>query len=95
MSEMVERVARGMAAAAVGIEPNDDLGRQPTAYEIGIARAAIAAMREPTEAMCKAWWDRCDAGGSPMDDRGDYGGPDWPNGHIVRTWNAMIDEALR
>jgi hypothetical protein len=63
MSEMVERVAKAMAARRflyAGIEVdqiviNDDNERVPywTLYA-EVARAAIEAMREPTEAMIEA-----------------------------------------
>jgi hypothetical protein len=46
MSEMVERVARALADCA--LEPFDAISRQKF---MGDARAAIEAMREPTEAM--------------------------------------------
>ena len=50
MSEMVERVARAIISSAssyAGYEANSD-------YWDSLARAAIEAMREPTEAMVNA-----------------------------------------
>lgn len=71
---MVERVARAIQAfdghaAAGGAEPG---------YE-AIARAAIAAMREPTDEMMSVteWWG--DLTGRP---------------EHVDVWRAMIDAAL-
>lgn len=80
-NEMVERVARAIQAfdghaAAEGVKPG---------YE-AIARAAIAAMREPTEAMMQegALHLRMadDAVSTTANDAAD-------------TWRAMIDEALK
>ena len=66
-----------------------------------LARAAIAAMREPTEAMARAgdaagcfWWG-CDLCSSPQEC------PDWNpekpatehDTNIWHTWRAMIDAA--
>ena len=79
MSEMIERVAeaiqnrrREMLAAKGGpilIEP------------IELARAAIEAMREPTEAMKERGFQYT-------------ADPCWPD-DVGRAWRHMIDEALR
>jgi hypothetical protein len=52
--DMVERVARAIAA----VNHEDDFDRSDEARRMFIedARAAIAAMREPTEEMVKAQW---------------------------------------
>ncbi len=77
MSEMVERVARALAAAY-----SDALGAktQIVAEDYEAARAAIAAMREPTEGMLDAFYDE----------------PCWGDGPEARdTWRAMIDRAMK
>ena len=65
MGEMIERVARAIVAA-------DAMGSEAQ------ARAAIAAMREPTRAMA-------DAANRATDDGA---------GNARTTWRAMIDAAL-
>lgn len=77
MSEMVERVAQAIAGALKQAywereEPTDD-------DHLAAARAAIEAMREPTEAM----WAK--GTGARLDES--------PSTHKV--WREMIDEALR
>lgn len=71
MSELVERVARAIAAC-------NTMGGEE------VARAAIAAMREPTEVMKCAGVSR--GGGHHSDD-----GP----GGTGAIWSAMIDAALK
>jgi hypothetical protein len=75
MSEMVERVARGIA---------ESFSRADPLWENWLpqARAAIAAMREPTAAMV---------------DLGRGIGPDAPYGlaETRERWHAMIDECLK
>lgn len=77
MSEMVERVAK-----AIGAEI--PINAAPDVW-IGVARAAIEAMWEPTEAMVIA-------GAETIDER-------LPNDQAFRQirhiWPDMIDEALR
>lgn len=94
MTEMLERVAKAIWAERVrhaktqGIDLEgygervfgDGAVVSETNNIMGEARAAIEAMREPTQAML----DAARQLGDPY-----YGaGPD-------RTWPAMIDEALR
>ena len=78
MNELVERVEE--AIVELHYKSRLDDGVEPTCREI--ARAAIAAMREPTEAMRDAGYmsaiQYCDA------DANDAG----------LIWQAMIDEAL-
>ncbi len=84
MREMVERVAKAMAESG----RIDDGERASETTDDGwerLARAAIAAMREPTPAMIEAaikTWDQYAAGhrllGSDVED----------------IWQAMIDKAL-
>lgn len=50
MSEMVERVALAMQEKAEG-PTHGNFGERPHESYVKLARAAIAAMREPTEAM--------------------------------------------
>ena len=89
MSEIIERVARAICASL-----DEDPDAADTPYEIrgwrlhqSTARAAIAAMREPTEAMIGAGgdiiWTRVN---------NDQNGI---NAHAIEAWCAMIDEALR
>jgi len=56
MTEMVERVAIAIACEELGLVPSDWEKCWPTAKNKyrEVARAAIAAMREPTAAMIKA-----------------------------------------
>ena len=89
---MVERVARALAdlesrQSGVCIKGPDEhlaavtkMASNPERIER--ARAAIAAMREPTEAMMRA--------GVAQD-------PDYPGEYAApeEYWRAMIDEALR
>lgn len=86
MSEMVERVARAMEAAddsgatgVFGSGPNVD----------AMARAAIAAMREPTEEMVLA-------GAGAMEGRSHEHEPQSAVifGQPAEVWRAMNDQAL-
>lgn len=80
MSEMVERMARGMHASTDMIWsqlPWDRLGAAQELY-LSLARAAIAEMREPTRLMIRA------------------GGEIAENDRIAEaTWANMIDAALK
>jgi hypothetical protein len=84
---MIERVARAIAHA------DEQNGGPPYEYRLAQgkhakaqlydeARAAIQAMREPTEAMVESGSD----GRQPGNSR-------W--GNTMKTWKAMIDEALK
>ncbi len=94
MSEMIERVARAMLAA----DYPDDVGgeleylwwdRHGETY-LRYARAAIEAMREPTEAMTFAGHDPLETsvGLSNGELYFDAEGP-------AQTFTAMIDAALK
>lgn len=74
MSEMIERVGRVIADA-------EGYAYAPHPYD-KYAIAAIAAMREPTEAMIESGSD----GRQPGNSR-------W--GNTTKTWKAMIDEAMK
>lgn len=85
MSEMVERVARAIADAG-----GSDFDQLPSKHGPGfglrnmymnMARAAIEAMREPTEAMSEAM---------RIANMNVAGGYDGPSG-----WEAAIDAALK
>ncbi len=77
MNEMIERVANAMA-----FHSDRQAHTKPWMVKWDdLARVAIAAMREPTEAMLDAAVAR--------DYRGE--GPDTASEH----WRAMIDQALR
>lgn len=88
MSEMVERVARGLWESEPVIFAWGPQERHRIPWDVAVerdlagvgifrqfARAAIKAMREPTEAMC-------DAG-------------DEYNGNDRAVWQSMIDAALK
>jgi len=86
MSEMVERVARAMRAQEYDADEWDGTDSSDRYYWQTAARAAIAAMREPTSEMMDAYLDLED----PMDD-------DWPyNPPAAKpAWQVMIDAALK
>ncbi len=89
MSEMVERVARAQYAldAAKGfLPPWDHAAAHVKDFYCETARAAIEAMREPTEAMLEVGAQYCYQ---------TYGG-DWDTSlNDARvSWQAMIDETL-
>jgi hypothetical protein len=75
-SETIERVAQAILDSAT---PYHDKASHRAAL-MAQARAAIEAMREPTDEMCKA--------------AGEDRGPDdhWPP---CTTWQMMIDAALK
>ena len=81
MNEMVERVARAIEA-----ESNYVISQH---HSKALARAAIAAMRDPTEAMARAgavrWHEPMSYGDAPLPYLGD-------SGAIV--WERAIDAAL-
>ena len=82
MGEMVERVARAIAEAHEEEWGRlDDLSRDVYRVE---ARAAIAAMREPTVAMDGAGYDASDL--SWKQDPGAV--------RHIEVWEAMIDAAI-
>jgi hypothetical protein len=77
MNEMVQKVAQAICGAN-GRNPSE-----PSSDDFKAARAAIAAMREPTKAM-EAAWDR------------DF--DDWMEERIdepMHMWMTLIDEALK
>lgn len=86
MSEtMVERVARRLHAAHYergrGLAPDwSALTRHEQEMWMFSARAALAAMREPTEGMVAAGWPHT-------------ADPCWRD-HVADAWRAMIDKAL-
>jgi hypothetical protein len=77
MIEMVERVAKG-------IHQTDGM---PMKIAVVYARAAIAAMREPTKAMLDAVDHHCDSGGENYPER-------VKAEDALVVWHQMIDEAL-
>lgn len=91
MSEMVKKVAQALAdeIASPKYAALDSVPGKDTALDLtkGLARAAIAAMRDPTKAMEEA-----------ADDLDDWGCPSDPgagNASALAHWTAMIDEALK
>lgn len=94
MSEMVTRVARAIWPAVKGITLTEWENAHPLAKEVmlGKARAAIEAMREPTEKMIAEGdsamdWDSSDATGQWY--------VHYHDGDAAKSWQAMIDEALK
>jgi len=91
MSEMIERVAEAIYLAH--IKNYAGLAKQPEGkweqladwqkdYGRAQARAAIEAMREPTDAMIEAGWQDGMAGFGEGEE-------------CEPVWHAMIDEALK
>ena len=78
MSEMVERVAKEIYLHVNAETAGRPLAEVADAY-LACARAAILAMREPTEAMLSAAYRSCDDSGMVM---------------IKSGYKAMIDSAL-
>lgn len=83
MSEMVERVAKAIYVSEIGSDAGWDDTRVVKARHLWLAkaRAAIGAMREPTELMVKSGY-REDSEGANDEDTADQ-------------WRRMIDEALK
>lgn len=86
-NEMIERVARALVLSEFGCDPGTKArdGRPLWEFHVGKARAAIAAMREPTEAMKEA----PDNAGIADDDEYSIG-----EFYAEQIWQAMIDAAL-
>lgn len=83
MSEMIENVAKAIHDEVEGVTgPNDDSGG---GHYMRAARAAIAAMREPTQAMLDAAIPRYQE-----HNRGD----DPYASEMADYWTTMIDAAL-
>lgn len=90
MSEMVDRVARALFLSAYPERPGQfamrwDYSGEARAIWVGMAQAAIAAMRDPTDAMLIAARDWSAA---------TYGKP-IRNDAAIGCWRAMIDAALK
>ena len=107
MSQMVERVARAILAEQLRREGNtcgkpqgwEDAHPSERADATAFAKEAIAAMREPTEAMM----DASRPAMREVDDRLGFvqmrsAKPiSWPDGEppLKHAWRAMIDAALK
>lgn len=89
MSEMVERVAQAIALASNGGTWDDWYNDEQREFHRKRARAAIEAMREPTEDMWKAGLATGHVGGI-----GDNGGLEPNDFDPEEVWPAMIDAAL-
>ena len=89
---MVERVARAIEQEFGPIYGHRLLGEFGARHQdaVSCARAAIAAMREPTEAMM-------DLGATVRGNHQPFGSPhDWNNDtNCAGIWRAMIDRALK
>jgi hypothetical protein len=94
MTEMVDRVARPIAAEIMELTTDqrrsfkfpDDANGDTCDRARSAARAAIEAMREPTEAMCDCGNEAAYQCERRSGLRGERYGCD--------TWQAMIDEAM-
>jgi hypothetical protein len=90
MMDMVERVARAICIAD-GQDPDHesadpfDEGAKLWTTNIGVARAAIEAMREPVEGMEIAGHDASEKAGGFVSHKP----------FVTAGWNAMIDAALK
>lgn len=86
MTDMVERVARAIhahiAQNTVAVSP--DYKHDRAGFYEGLARAAIDAMREPTEEMELAW---IKAAINSVN-------KDYPGDYITVAWQAMFNAAL-
>jgi hypothetical protein len=80
MHEMIERVARAIAAE---ISEHADLSK--ISYELAAA-AAIRSMRDPTKDM--------EAAGDDLDDWGVPSNPGSGNASALAHWTAMIDAVV-
>ena len=85
MSEIIERVVKAIRKADVEIENNRGFSND---HYLILAKAAIEAMREPTEEM-KRVVRAAPQIGSPDFDGGDY----WDN--FICDYGLMIDAALK
>lgn len=83
---MVERVARAMFEVGHADAHGPDIYEEQADWWRECARAAIAALREPTEAMIAAGWE----GGDWCKPTISYHDDDAPQ----QCWRAMIDAAL-
>ena len=84
MTDMIERVAK--AIFDEGNNPSDDLESDKD-ITLRFARAAIEAMREPTDAVMEA--------GCASNPPGGYHAGTTLRDIIGAEWRAMIDEALK
>ena len=97
---VVERMARAAFESEFGSKwPPADLGTEwgsrlqgSVTSLVTMMRAALAAIREPTDAMKKAGDDAMDWESS--DTTGQYYA-NYADGDCAKSWAAMIDEALR
>jgi hypothetical protein len=80
---MVERVARALWVAHCDAHTDEGSQVQDHPMYIAQARAALHAMREPTEAMLSMGCIDLGSGGD-LDDK-----------NVLQIWQAMIDEALK
>jgi hypothetical protein len=89
VSEMVEQVARAISDArqvraygrVLTMWRAPEMSESIIEERLGDARAAIAAMREPTQAMIEAAYNEV--------------GQDTDHFQIAAAWQAMIDEMLK
>ncbi len=97
MSEMIERVAKAMweeninhvSKGITGLEAWENESERLRDDWRFFARAAIEAMREPSDKMLSEYVDRCNAGGE-LNQESDIGIEE----DMRQVWYAMIDVAL-
>jgi hypothetical protein len=80
-TEMIEQVARAIADSEGDIICGEWAGDATKRYYTKLAKAAIMAMREPTEAMDEAARKKCHEV-QCVDP-------------VIHIWDVMLDEALR
>ena len=90
MSEMVERVARAIQATRGPLQNWDRVPQEVRALWLADARAAIAALRGPTEAMIRAA-----LAANAWQADGSARGMDNIRKKYRERWNAMLDAALK
>ena len=84
-NEMIDRVAKAIreVCAEIEVTSNGEIDADAMVFAERYARAAIVAMREPSNAMYQAGWQKAN------DLRVDLS-----NGAMTTVWWAMIDAAL-
>lgn len=88
MTDIIDRVARAIFTVQTSNTSDEIWAQINPEYPHEIARAAIAAMREPTEKMM------IEGGGVVPADEAEYR-PDRAEQTAHDVWQAMIDAALK
>ena len=95
--EVIDRVAKALYVKSRGFNPpdripSDDAERRAWMKWRELARVALAAMKEPTEAMLMAG---CTSGSDEYCNGEDGNWHEWVNYDPTDVWCAMIDKALK